>query len=157
MVKPKLLPIKTIHAVNHMKPFDLTHTISPNMPVYPGTEPPVFTTGCSIDETGFLEKKITLFSHTGTHIDAPAHLLKGHKTLDMLPIEHFYGPALLLNFTDFTAKSYWSQRIRTLPGKHSNCRIPIAPYRMEPILGIREIFYQLSGFISRGGTLAEPI
>lgn len=88
-----------------MKLFDLTHPISPGMPVYPGTEPPVFITGCSIDEIGFLEKKITLYSHTGTHIDAPAHLLKGHNTLDMLAIEHFYGPAFLLNFADFTAKS----------------------------------------------------
>ncbi|MGB3210358.1 MAG: cyclase family protein [Desulforhopalus sp.] len=81
-----------------MKIVDLTHPISPNMPVYPGTKPPVITTGCSIDETGFLEKIITFYSHTGTHIDAPAHLIKDHNTLDMLAIEHFYGPALMLNF-----------------------------------------------------------
>jgi kynurenine formamidase len=72
------------------------------MPVYPGTEQPVIITGCSIDEVGFLEKKITFFSHTGTHIDAPAHLIKGHSTLDMLPVDHFYGPALMLNFDNFT-------------------------------------------------------
>lgn len=88
-----------------MKLVDLTHPISPNMPVYPGTEPPVFTTGCSIDEIGFLEKKITLYSHTGTHVDAPAHLIKGHNTLDMLAIEHFHGPALMLNFDNFTDKN----------------------------------------------------
>ncbi len=84
-----------------MKIVDLTHSVSPNMPVYPGTEPPVFITGCSIDEIGFLEKKITLYSHTGTHIDAPAHLIKGHNTLDLLPINHFYGPALMLDFDMF--------------------------------------------------------
>lgn len=65
---------------------DLTHPIASNMPVYPGTEPPVLITGCTIDESGFLEKKITLYSHTGTHVDAPAHLIKGAKTLDRLPI-----------------------------------------------------------------------
>ncbi len=88
-----------------MKPVDLTHPITPNMPVYPGTEPPVFTSGCSIEEAGFLEKKITLYSHTGTHIDAPAHLIKGHSTLDMLAIDHFYGPALMLNFNHLKAKT----------------------------------------------------
>ncbi len=88
-----------------MKLMDLTHLMEPNMPVYPGTEPPVFTTGCSIDEAGFLEKKITLYSHTGTHIDAPAHLIKGHNTLDMLTIDHFYGPALMLNFDNSTAET----------------------------------------------------
>jgi kynurenine formamidase len=87
-----------------MKIIDLTHPISPDMPVYPGTEPPVFETGCSIDDIGFLEKKITLYSHTGTHIDAPAHLIKGHKTLDMLPVEHFHGAALLLEFDGIKSK-----------------------------------------------------
>ena len=75
------------------------------MPVYPGTEPPVFITGCSIDDIGFLEKKITLYSHTGTHMDAPAHLIKGSKTLDMLPIEHFYGKAVLLNFANIKSQA----------------------------------------------------
>lgn len=88
-----------------MKLVDLTHPISPDMPVYPGTEPPVITTGCSIDEVGFLEKKITFYSHTGTHVDAPAHLIKGHNTLDMLVIDHFHGPALMLNFNNFTANT----------------------------------------------------
>lgn len=83
-----------------MKLIDLTHSITPKMPVYPGTEPPLFTTGCSIDDDGFLEKKITLYSHTGTHIDAPAHLIKGSNTLNMLPINHFYGKAFLLNVAD---------------------------------------------------------
>ncbi len=81
-----------------MKIIDLTHRVSPDMPVYPGTEQPVLIAGCSIEVDGFLEKKITMYSHTGTHIDAPAHILKNHKTLDLLPIEHFYGSALLLDF-----------------------------------------------------------
>jgi arylformamidase len=104
-VKIKVLVIQTIYKVNKMKIVDLTHPISANMPVYPGTEQPVISIGCSIEEIGFLEKKITFFSHTGTHIDAPAHLLKGHSTLDMLPIEQFHGPALMLDFGDFTANT----------------------------------------------------
>lgn len=80
-----------------MKIIDLTHIVSPDMPVYPGTEQPQFITGCSLEKDGFLEKIITLYSHTGTHIDAPAHLLENQKTLDSLPIDHFYGSALMLN------------------------------------------------------------
>jgi len=79
-----------------MKVIDLSHPISPGMPVYPGTEPPVFVTGTSIAQGGFLEKKITLFSHTGTHVDAPAHLIEGAMTLDELPVEQFIGKALVL-------------------------------------------------------------
>ena len=83
-----------------MKIIDLTHTISAHMPVYPGTEPPVLTTGCSIEDNGFLEKKITLYSHTGTHMDAPAHMIKASKTLDQLSIDHFYGKAALVDVSD---------------------------------------------------------
>ena len=82
------------------KIIDLTHPISAGMPVYPGTEPPVLKTECTIDDIGFLEKKITLFSHTGTHMDSPAHLIKNAKTLDKLSIEQFYGNAFLLDLTN---------------------------------------------------------
>lgn len=88
-----------------MKIVDLSHTVSSNMPVYPGTEQPILRTGCSIDEAGFLEKKITMYSHTGTHIDAPAHLIKNAKTLDMLAIEHFYGTGFMLNFENDKSKT----------------------------------------------------
>jgi len=70
---------------------DLSHTISPDMPVYPGTEPPTFSTACTIEDMGFLEKKITLYSHTGTHMDAPAHIIPGAKTLDKMPPDRFAG------------------------------------------------------------------
>lgn len=103
-----------------MQIVDLTHPIAPNMPVYPGTEPPVITTGCSIDENGFVEKKITLYSHTGTHIDAPAHLIKGHFSLDMLAIDHFYGPALLVNFDNFTAAAIGIKELKPYQDKIKN-------------------------------------
>jgi len=80
-----------------MKIIDLSHPISPNMPVYPGSEPPVLIDRYSIDDDGFLEKKIIMYSHTGTHMDAPAHMIKEAKTLDQLPVEHFFGKAFILN------------------------------------------------------------
>jgi len=75
---------------------DLTHSLAPGMPVYPGSEPPLFTPVCLIEEVGFREQKLTFFSHTGTHIDAPAHILKEAKTLDLLPIDQFTGQAVAL-------------------------------------------------------------
>ncbi|MBM4159651.1 MAG: cyclase family protein [Ignavibacteria bacterium] len=88
-----------------MTAVDLSHIIVPNMPVYPGTEPPLFTAACSIEEEGFVEKKITIYSHTGTHIDAPAHIIAGAKTLDQLPIDHFIGPAALLDLTSISKQT----------------------------------------------------
>jgi arylformamidase len=80
-----------------MEIVDLSHTISPDMPVYPGTEPPMFSTACTIEGIGFLEKKITLFSHTGTHMDAPAHIIPGAKTLDQMPPDQFVGKGAVVD------------------------------------------------------------
>lgn len=88
-----------------MKIVDLTHPISPDMPVYPGTEQPIILTGCSLEKDGFLEKTITFYSHTGTHIDAPAHLLEGRNTLDMYKINQFHGSAIRLDFSNSSGKN----------------------------------------------------
>lgn len=81
-----------------MKLIDLTQTIAPDMPVYPGTEAPAISPGCDIESDGFLEKKITFFSHTGTHVDAPAHMVPNGWTLDQMSIEAFFGQAVLFNY-----------------------------------------------------------
>jgi kynurenine formamidase len=78
---------------------DLTHCICPDMPVFPGTEPPVFEQANTLEENGFIEARITMYSHTGTHIDAPAHMFKDGRTLDEFPIEHFVGNAAVLDFS----------------------------------------------------------
>lgn len=60
-----------------MKVIDLTHTISETMPVYPGTEQPRLTPANSYEKDGFKETLLSMYSHTGTHVDPPAHLLPG--------------------------------------------------------------------------------
>ncbi len=47
-------------SLTRMHIVDLSHPITPDMPVYPGTEPPTIATGCTIEQQGFEEKKITL-------------------------------------------------------------------------------------------------
>ncbi|MBQ3169214.1 MAG: cyclase family protein [Clostridia bacterium] len=80
-----------------MKVIDLTHPITPEMPVYPGTEKPVFTPANSYEKDGFKETKISMFTHTGTHMDPPAHLYAGRTTLDQFPIDQFIGRALVID------------------------------------------------------------
>jgi arylformamidase len=82
-----------------MKLIDLSHVIEPNMPVFPGTEAPVLLAANTIAKDGFAEKKLTFYSHTGTHMDAPAHMLYRGKTLDAYPVEDFYGRAVLADFS----------------------------------------------------------
>lgn len=80
-----------------MRVIDLTHLMDENMPVFPGTEPPVIEHANTFEVHGFREKKLHLYSHTGTHMDAPAHMLKDGLTLDALPVSNFVGKALKID------------------------------------------------------------
>ena len=79
-----------------MKIIDLSHTIHAEMPVYPGTEQPVLNTATTYEKEGFAEKLISMYSHTGTHIDAPYHVLPHGKGLDDYEADKFIGKCRVL-------------------------------------------------------------
>jgi len=83
-----------------MRVIDLTHTIKPDMPVYPGTEPPKFIPANSYEKDGYKETLLQMYTHTGTHMDPPAHLYAGGKTLDQFPADQFIGKALVIDCRD---------------------------------------------------------
>ena len=80
-----------------MKLWDLTHTIDAATRVWPGTEPPRLRPSSALETDGFRETRLELGSHTGTHADAPAHLLPAGRTLDSLELSAFCGEAHVLD------------------------------------------------------------
>jgi len=80
---------------------DLSHTIDPDISVFPGTEKPVFERK---EIEGYPEVKITMYTHTATHIDAPIHIIKGARTLDELPMDRFMGKAILIDCKHLAGK-----------------------------------------------------
>lgn len=83
---------------------DLTHSITRDMTVFPGTPRPEFTSVRTVGENGYAEKKVSFYSHTGTHADAPAHMIQNGKTLDRFDISHFHGPALVIDLRNAAAR-----------------------------------------------------
>ncbi|MGC4020203.1 MAG: cyclase family protein [Muricomes sp.] len=83
-----------------MKIIDLTHYLSEDMPVYPGTDGPKFLPANTYEKDGFKETLIQMYTHTGTHMDPPAHLFAGRTTLDQFPITQFVGTALVIDCSD---------------------------------------------------------
>lgn len=80
-----------------MKIFDLTQMICGSMQVYPGTEAPKLTECNSYSSDGFRETLLRMSSHTGTHMDAPAHMNPNAKTLDEKSVGDFCGKAYVLD------------------------------------------------------------
>ena len=85
-----------------MKIIDLTHFISEDMPVYPGTEQPKLKQANTYEKDGFTETLMTMYSHTGTHMDPPNHLFVDRTTLDKFPVSQFVGKALVIDCKDLT-------------------------------------------------------
>ncbi|MCC6544996.1 MAG: cyclase family protein [Nitrospirae bacterium] len=80
-----------------MKIYDISVTISPDLPVWPG-DPPV-----SIERVAKIEdgananvSRIAMGVHTGTHVDAPFHFLTDGATAEQLPLDLLTGPAYVL-------------------------------------------------------------
>lgn len=78
---------------------DLTLPIAPGMPVYPGDPPVEFDPVLTLPKDGWAVTRVALGTHTGTHVDAPAHRIAGGTTVDALPLDVLVGPAHLLDLT----------------------------------------------------------
>jgi len=87
-----------------MKFYDITLTIRPSMPVWPG-DPQVTLERVSKIEEGANANvsKMSLSVHTGTHMDAPYHFLPEGKSIDTLPLEILIGPAQVIQLPDNVA------------------------------------------------------
>lgn len=74
--------------------YDISVAISGDMPVYPG-DPGVEIVAASSMERGD-PANVTLLrlgAHTGTHVDAPAHFIRGAQTVSQLPPDALVGRA----------------------------------------------------------------
>ncbi len=78
---------------------DVSAPIDPKTaPVYPGNAPIKLDFLRSYDKGDPLDLSSYSFgAHTGTHIDAPLHFIKGGAPIDQVPIEPFVGPARVID------------------------------------------------------------
>lgn len=77
---------------------DISLPIGPEMPVWPG-DPRVVVEPISRVEDGDVAavSRLALGTHTGTHVDPPAHFVPGGLTVDGLPLELLVGPAVVID------------------------------------------------------------
>jgi len=83
-----------------MKIHDITAPLSGATPAYPG-DPHVEIvphTGMAGGDSCSVHR-ITLSSHSGTHLDAPSHYIPGATTIDRIPPERLIGEALVTDLS----------------------------------------------------------
>jgi arylformamidase len=87
--------------MNDNKWIDISLTLKSNMVHWP-SDPPF-----SIERVREMDKgdtvnlsKIMMGAHSGTHVDAPVHFIKGAKGVDQILIDSLIGPARIIEIAD---------------------------------------------------------
>lgn len=84
-----------------MRIHDISMTISQDMPVYKGRREkrPRFNTISSHEEGSAHETELSLNLHTGTHLDAPLHMLAGGEDISYLENKKLIAPCQVFDLT----------------------------------------------------------
>lgn len=86
--------------IAYSKIVDLTHTIHPNMPIWPGDPPVEFETVSQIEEDGYFLRKFSIGEHSGTHINAPNSFYAAGASIDSYPPQSLVAPAIAIDIRD---------------------------------------------------------
>jgi arylformamidase len=81
-----------------MRTYDISLTVSPDMPTWPG-DPSITLERVEKIEAGANANvsHLSLSVHTGTHVDAPYHFLQGGKGVDAINLNQLAGRAYVLS------------------------------------------------------------
>ncbi|HZF21032.1 MAG TPA: cyclase family protein [Dongiaceae bacterium] len=78
---------------------DLTHNLRNGMPIYPGDPSPSFGNYSTLQKNGVNLTKITMGSHTGTHLDAPRHFIQDGIGIDRIAPDKLIGEAYVADLS----------------------------------------------------------
>ncbi len=80
-----------------LKFYDLSHPWGLGVPNWPYFEDVKIERIHYMAKSGVLTQRITTVMHSGTHIDAPAHVVEGTEFIDEVPIESFFGTGVVVS------------------------------------------------------------
>ena len=88
-----------------MKYHDLTVSLYHCCPGWPTFRLTEFTYEAVHGNDGFIAERIDMYSHTGTHLDAPYHFFPNGVPIDEIPLEAFVGHAHLVDLKGIDART----------------------------------------------------
>lgn len=87
------------------KVIDLSQEIATGMQVFPLHSPTHVLPWAKREALGFATEAIFCNGHAGTHVDAPYHFLEQGRTIEQVPLDRFFGPAVVYDLTHKPKKS----------------------------------------------------
>jgi arylformamidase len=81
--------------------YDVTLPITPDLPVWPGDPKPRIVVEASLRAgDGYNLTSVHVSSHTGTHLDAPLHMVDGGTSVEELPLDRLIGDCWVARLPD---------------------------------------------------------
>src|SRR5258708_3089101 len=92
--KPQLEEI----ASGKTRVIDLSYALSDKLVPWPG-DAKAFEAkvNATVEKNGYFTRSFWMLEHYGTHMDAPAHFPPGTTTVDKIPVEKFFAPAVIVD------------------------------------------------------------
>ncbi|MBP7460454.1 MAG: cyclase family protein [Candidatus Delongbacteria bacterium] len=106
---PSLWPV--LQQLKTCKFVDLTHTFSPGIPHWPGYKDEKRTTLYYYDEgvgtqgAGFFAQEYTFPGQWGTHVDPPAHFVRGKRFVDEITLPEMLLPLVVIDVSSKAARN----------------------------------------------------
>ena len=93
------LPQRYLNATMKGEIVDLSQTLNNDTPPFPGDNCFDYCPHLTMSEHGVRVSKITMGTHTGTHIDVPSHFVDDGKTIEQVSLSWLVGPAVVVDLT----------------------------------------------------------
>lgn len=88
-----------------MTTYDLSQPIRDDMPVYPGDPPVACRSLATVPADGYRVTELGIDTHSGTHVDAPAHMLADGRTIDEYDPGTFQFDARIVDLTSLQPRT----------------------------------------------------
>lgn len=98
------LAARPVLAQSMGKAVDLTHAWDETFPTFDGNPGIIYEPAVKFEESGYQLWKLTIFEHSGTHIDAPLHFSADGTSVDELALEQLVAPLCVVDITGKAAE-----------------------------------------------------
>src|SRR5438105_5799873 len=94
------------NTISYSRVVDLSHAISPSIPLWPGDPHVVMKVVATMKKDGYYLRSFTIGEHSATHMNAPNSFIAGNKdAITSYPADHRVIPAVVIDVRDKAAKN----------------------------------------------------
>jgi len=112
--------------IDGMRVVDLTQPLSSGTVMWPGAPAPTAETILTVAHDGFYNRKVSFMEHSGTHFDAPCHMVEGTQSVDQIEPGRLVRPLAVIDISDACAGNpdaiLTLEQVRDFEARHG--RIP---------------------------------